>query len=91
MSTETNYLMTHTGWILKTLRGFDTPVTGLNLATLKSIPRLNLGNLHAPANFILSVITRLHTSLQLVRGQMHKNEENITMKTTKGVGINISL
>lgn len=88
MSTEINYLMTLTGWILKTLRGFDTPVTGLNLATLKSIPRLNLGNLHAPANFHSLSDNKV---AQLVRGQMHKNEENITMKTAKGVGINISL
>lgn len=53
MSTEINYLMTLTGWILNTQRGFDTPITGLNLAPLKSIPRLWLGNLHAPANFPL--------------------------------------
>lgn len=53
MSTEINYLMTLTGWILKTLEGLDTPITGLNLSTLKSIPRLCLGNLHAPANFPL--------------------------------------
>lgn len=51
MSTEINYLMALTDWILKTLRGLDTPITGLNFAPLKSIPGLCLGNLHAPANF----------------------------------------
>lgn len=77
--------MTLTDWVLKTLQGFDTPITGLNLAPLKLIPRLSR-QFACPSQFPLqSMITRLHTSLQLLRGQMHKNEENRIMKTAKGV------
>lgn len=38
--------MTLTDWVLKTLEGFDTPITGLNLAILKLIPSVCLGNFY---------------------------------------------
>lgn len=65
-----------TRWVLKMLWGFDIPITGLSLSTLKLIPRQSR-QFACPSQLLLqSMITKLHTCLQVLRGQMHKNKEN---------------
>lgn len=65
------------------LRSFGKPIMGLNLATLKLIPRL-LENCMPQLVPVTVSDNRVHTSLQRIRGQMHKNEGNAIMKTAKG-------